>query len=127
MDGHSKKDQTPTKWPHISLFTKLAVIAVPIIALLTWLFPSSGNVPPPSNISSVSIHVIDTTGKFSHDNLELRGPGNQVEYLDTDWSCMVDNSWIGARVRVLDGRTGVEITVVYLRPDSTGKARIWIR
>ena len=110
-----------TLWPAIGRIAKFAAIAGPLVALAVWL------VPPPFGARTVSVQVLDATKQYSPGDLELRGPHDETRYLDAAWTCTVPVSWVGILVRVLDGRTGIEVTSAYLRPDSGHTAKLWIR
>lgn len=110
-----------TLWLAIGRMAKLAAIAAPVVGLVVWLASSSF---APKHIS---IHVLDATEQYLPGDLQLRGPADETAYLDAGWTCSVDVSWAGKRVRILDGRTGIELTSAYLRPDSEGLVKIWIR
>ena len=110
-----------TVWVAIGRIAKFAAIAAPVVGLVVWLVP-----PPPFGQPHISIHVIDETKQYSPGDLELRGPADETAYLDAGWTCTVNGSWAGKRVRVFDGPKGIELTSTYLRPDNGRAARIWI-
>lgn len=111
----------PRTWRTIGRAATIAAIAGPIIGMLVWLVPS------PFAPCQISLHVVDTTNAYSPEHLEVRGPGDAVAFLDADWRCVVDKGWVGRRVRLVDGRTGVEVASAHLTPDRGGTARLWIR